>query len=112
MKLLSSYAPQSFTLPCVVFSTLAHETAICFVESMNATTAIRDVSGAETDAKSTDFITIKKHKTPEDAVKFHSKIAMTYRNGESDELWKKGMKPFMKLLDTHKKQIKKAGIKI
>lgn len=105
MQLITTYSPPSFLTPCAVFSTLAHETAVCFVQALHGNHALSIIFASEgisaLTLEKSDFIVIKKHKTPEDALAYHSKLALQFRNGESDQLWEKGWKPYLKIRDKY-----------
>lgn len=101
MHMITPYAPPTYLKPCVVFSTLAHETAVCFVEALNANHALSAIYDDTKVTKKSGFVPIKKHKTPGEAAKYHHKLAMLYRNGESDKLWEKGFEPYLKLYEKY-----------
>ncbi len=103
MQLITTYSPGSFLKPCIVFSTLYYETAVCFVEALHGSHALKQIfSGMESESlKKSEWIVIKKHKSPAEALAYHNKIALTYRNGEGDKLWNKGRKPYIKLWEKY-----------
>ena len=102
MQLITTYAPPSFLTPVAVFSTLAHETAVCFVQALHGQHALSILFGKESEGvEKSDFIVIKSHKTPESALAYHSKLALQFRNGESEEIWNKGWKPYLKIRDKY-----------
>lgn len=103
MHLITSYAPPTFMKPCLVISTLytdsTKETAIAFVNSLNASHAIEMIYQKDDYAKKnrTDFIPIKKHKRLNNAIKYHINLAKQMRNGCGSKIWEKGYNPYLKI---------------
>jgi len=94
MRLITTYAPPTFTRPCLIVSTQVHypeenadesefdvaETAIMFVKALNAEVAI-----IKAFSELKDLTIIKKHKSKDEAIKFHEEMAYKLCYGYNTE---------------------------
>ena len=114
MRLVTPYAPTSYSYPCIVVSTQYFdnnedcETAVLFNEALNQNHAlafdadevakIEKITGRR---KISEWRVIKRHKTAQAAIDYHLRITKNFHNGSSDKDWAKGWRPYLKLYDKY-----------
>lgn len=102
--IVTSYAPPSFLVPCVILSTEVLDTGECetvavFVDALNQNHAMAAfyAPSKHPHAKIEPPRVVKHHESQRAAELFHLKYARQFHNGGSDESWEAGWATYNKL---------------
>ena len=110
MLIITSYAPSSFLVPCVILSTEILDTGECetvavFVDALNQNGAIAAfyAPSKHPHTKIEPPRVIKHHKSQGAAELFHLRYARQFHNGGSNDYWWAGGAAYNKLREMYDK---------